>query len=334
MRTELISVIVPVYNVEPWITRCLDSIAAQTYSNIEIIAVDDGSTDRSGRICDEYAALEERLKVVHLPKNRGPSAARNQGILISEGIYIAFIDSDDYVEPDFLEKLYHDLEEHGTDISTCKAYGIKIEDRPAGVYSGGEAIGCLALGRPFNHVPWGKLYPAQLVKKYPFDETIFYSEDLLFLYRIIKHVKKVSYLPEPLYHYAFRDGSQVQSGVDGRKCTALRAQSIVCQDAEIHFPEALPGFQQLALDTDRCLAVLAVKNGTRGGTLSKYLKRLQKDIRRHFSWKALALFQKKKDSAAVLALYASTVLFHGMVVVLRKYKKQQKEWMGWIRKNR
>ncbi len=320
MNAEMISVIVPVYNVKPWIGRCLDSIMAQTYPCLEIIVVDDGSTDGSGRICEEYAARDKRIQVLHLPENRGPSAARNQGIVKAKGAYLSFIDSDDCAKPDLLEKLYRNLVEHRADISACAAYGIDIKTGPACTYSGREAIDCLALGMPFNHVPWGKLYPAQLVKRYPFDEAVFYSEDLLFLYQIMKHVKRVCYFPEKLYHYTAREGSQVQSGVDERKMTALPVQKSVCQDAATYVPEALPGFRKLALDTDRCLAVLAVKNGTKGDC-SQYLKRLQKDIRSHFDWKALALFSRRKDRAAVLMLYVSTTLFKGIT----------KGWWKWIR---
>ncbi len=129
MNAEMISVIVPVYNVKPWIGRCLDSIMAQTYPCLEIIVVDDGSTDGSGRICEEYAARDKRIQVLHLPENRGPSAARNQGIVKAKGAYLSFIDSDDCAKPDLLEKLYRNLVEHRADISACAAYGIRAAIR-------------------------------------------------------------------------------------------------------------------------------------------------------------------------------------------------------------
>ena len=104
-----ISVIVPVYNVEAYVERCLASLAAQTYPHVEVVMVDDASTDGGGRICDAWAAREEGFHVVHLQENQGVSAARNEGSHRASGAYIAFVDSDDYVEPNLLEKLYQAL---------------------------------------------------------------------------------------------------------------------------------------------------------------------------------------------------------------------------------
>ena len=117
--TPLISVIVPVYNVAPYVRKCLDSLLAQTYSEIEIIVVDDASTDESGSICDTYPVLDKRIQVIHFPVNRGLSAARNDGICRAKGLYAAFVDSDDYVEPDLLEMLYVCLLEKKADMSAC-----------------------------------------------------------------------------------------------------------------------------------------------------------------------------------------------------------------------
>lgn len=308
-RMPLISVVVPVYNVAPYVERCLNSITAQTYRNFEIIAVDDASTDDSGRVCDACAEKDGRIHVVRFPVNRGPSAARNEGIRRAKGTLITFVDSDDYVEPDLLEKLYDSMADSQADVSTCGADGIALKGGPAAVYSREEAVRCLARGTPFNLVPWGKLYTAELVRQCPFDEEIFYSEDLLFLYQILKRVRRVSYLPDRLYHYVQRAGSQVQSGVTERKCTAFFAQDTVCEDAARNFPEEEMDFHQLALEADRNLAMLAVKKGAEGGRLFDYLRRIRANIRRHFSWRALALCPRRRDAAAILMLYVSAAVF-------------------------
>ena len=120
LEKPMISVIIPVYNGAPYIGKCLDSVGAQTYPNIEIIVVDDGSTDDSGRICDTRLLKEERLHVIHFLVNRGPSAARNEGIRTAKGTYVAFVDADDYVEPDLLEKLYCSLLENGADLRSIQ----------------------------------------------------------------------------------------------------------------------------------------------------------------------------------------------------------------------
>ena len=127
-RNSLISVIVPVYNVEKYLPQCLNSIINQTYKNIEVVLVDDGSTDDSGNICEEYKKNDERIIVVH-QKNSGLSAARNVGIEISTGEYITFIDSDDYISPDYIENLYSALEQYSADIAICdlKKVSEKVE---------------------------------------------------------------------------------------------------------------------------------------------------------------------------------------------------------------
>lgn len=118
-ETEKISIIVPVYNVEPYLRQCLDSVVNQTYRNLEIILVDDGSPDNCGTICDEYAAKDKRIHVVH-KENGGISSARNAGLAICKGDYISFIDSDDFVSPYFIEVLYHGIELYNSDISSLR----------------------------------------------------------------------------------------------------------------------------------------------------------------------------------------------------------------------
>ena len=306
MEKPFISVIVPVYNVEGYIETCLDSLLAQTWPNFEIILVDDASTDGSGQICGSYAFRDSRIQAVCLPYNQGPSAARNEGICRAQGAYISFVDADDRVEPDLLEKLYESLRQAGAEVSACGADGIDLKGGSAAVYTRLEAIRCLARGAPFNLVPWGKLYRAELVKKTLFSEDIFYSEDLLFLYSILKQSRRVSYRPDILYHYTQREGSQMQSGASERKLTAFAAQDFVCQDAGASFPEAAEDFRLLALEANRCLAVLTVKKGGEGGHTLGYLKRIQKNTRWHFSWRILKRCPRKRDAAALLALCASS----------------------------
>ncbi len=316
----MISVIVPVYNTEFYLVRCLDSLLAQTYPNLEILLIDDASTDGSGTICETYAAKDDRLKVIHFPQNKGPSAARNTGICRSQGQYISFVDADDHVEPDLLEKLYTALSQSKADISICGADGIRIKDGPSDTFSGKEAIHCLAHGTPFNLVPWGKLYDARLVKSYPFDDRVFYSEDLLFLYQVLRRARKVCYFPEQLYHYINRENSQVHSGISERKCTALFVHNQICKDAASHFPEVLPDFQQIALDTNTRMAMFAIESELPCRQLLGYLRRLCKNTRRHISLKALMRCQEKKVAAASVALCAGEIPFYGIALIYKYIK--------------
>ena len=169
-------------------------------------------------------------------------------------------------------------------------------------------------------VPWGKLYRAELVKQCPFDEDVFYSEDLLFLYAVLKRARRVAYRPDVLYHYTQRTGSQVQSGMTRRKCTALSAHDLVCADAAASFPEAVEDFRQLVLEADRNMAVLAVKNGCEGGRTFSYLKQIQANVRRHFSRRALALCPGRKEAASILLLYVSAAAFWAAAAVCTRRK--------------
>ncbi len=129
----MISVIVPVYNVEPYLAGCLDSILSQTYRDLEILLIDDGSTDRGGTICDEYAAKDPRIRVFHT-ENRGLSAARNRGLDEAKGEYVGFVDSDDRIDPDMFEYLLEAAERTGADVTEC---GVFVE-YPTGEHSADE----------------------------------------------------------------------------------------------------------------------------------------------------------------------------------------------------
>ena len=151
MNNPLISIIVPIYNVEVYIRNCVDSILGQSYENIEIILVDDGSPDNCGDICDEYGSKDKRIKVIH-KKNGGLSSARNAGIDIATGDYLGFIDSDDWIESDMYESLYTALTSHKADISVCGRYiveGSRIttisDSEKAEVFTRSEALSELVL---------------------------------------------------------------------------------------------------------------------------------------------------------------------------------------------
>ena len=175
-----ISVIVPVYRVEPYLARCLDSILGQSYESLEVIAVDDGSPDRSGEILDAYAARDGRLRVIH-QENGGLSAARNAGLDLATGEYIGFVDSDDYILPQMYETLLRLIEAYGADIAECAAAldtDTGREDQSGvAVYEGGAAIlEATALDRIATPV-WCKLYRAGLCQTLRFPEGLLYDEE-------------------------------------------------------------------------------------------------------------------------------------------------------------
>ncbi|MCI8698177.1 MAG: glycosyltransferase family 2 protein [Oscillospiraceae bacterium] len=320
-RYPKISAIVPVYNVESYLERCLRSIAAQTYPNWEAVLVDDASTDGGGEICRAWAARDGRFRYAAFPVNQGLSAARNAGVERAEGELAVFIDSDDHVEPELLEALYRSRQETGAEICVCGDEGMGLEAGPAAVYSAGEAALCLARRAPFLWTAWGKLYPMELVRAVPFRREAVCCEDLVFFYELLKRVERVSYIPGRLYHYTRRPGSLVNSGVDQRRCAVLPVLEEICADAPGWFPpQTADCFRLIALDAAARLAMQAVEGGA-DGPLWGYLRRFRDHVRRQFRREALELCRDRKTRAAVLALRASAAVFWGAAALYGRVKR-------------
>ena len=321
-----ISVVIPVFNVEGYLEKCLSSLVAQPYSHMEVILVDDASTDGGGRICDAWAARDGRFQVIHLPENRGVSNARNEGVRRALGEYIAFVDSDDYVERYFLEALYDALVENRGDISICGNEGLRLRVGPAQVLSPEEAARCMARRALFLWTAWGKLFPTELAKQIPFDRQALCCEDLLFFYQVLKRVRRIAYVPGPLYHYVYREDSIINHGVTAKRCTVLPVLDRICGDAAA-FPEVETCFHQIALDTAARLAMQAMENGA-DGSVRDYLKYFRSTARHHFGWRALALCPDQKSAAAQVALCAGIPAFEALAAVYRLMKSRRQKKMG------
>ena len=211
----LISVIIPIYNVEPHLHRCVDSICAQTYENLEIILVDDGSPDGCGEICEEYAARDGRVRVIHKP-NGGLSDARNAGLDIMTGAYVAFVDSDDWIEPAMYERLLSHLINFQADMSVG---GIVVEVEQGASVTIEKSVDYGA--EPFSETnvemmrrylnsswaAWDKLYKADLFNeiRYPVGEI---NEDEAIVLQLLDRCKTVCYTNEIFYHYIRRLNGQ------------------------------------------------------------------------------------------------------------------------------
>lgn len=204
----MISVIVPVYNVEPYLRKCLDSILAQTHRDLEILVIDDGSTDGSGKVCDEYAGKDDRINVFHT-ENKGLSCARNLGLDEAKGEWIGFVDSDDWIEPDMYEVLLRKAEETGADVVECGCqadYTKKAIKYPAiqKTVIGTEAIEALIKHKIRNQV-WNKIWKAQgfTVTKFPEGRDF---EDVSTVYKLILNAKVVG-IDGIYYHWRQRESS-------------------------------------------------------------------------------------------------------------------------------
>lgn len=216
--SELISLIIPVYKVEKYLHRCLDSVISQSYSQLEIILVNDGSPDSCGEICDAYAHKDSRIKVIH-KKNGGLSHARNAGITVAKGEYLSFLDSDDWVEVEYIEKLYKLLKLYQCDMAVCnfiKASTTEIEQKNSLVkiyeFSSLEALE--ALTGPYYLplvVAWGKLYHRSLFEeiRYPIGRL---HEDEFVIHHLIYRAKKIVFTTEELVFYWQREDSIMGKG--------------------------------------------------------------------------------------------------------------------------
>lgn len=233
MSQDLISVVVPIYKVEKYLPKCVDSICGQTYQNLEIILVDDGSPDQCGKLCDEYAKQDGRIKVIH-KKNGGLSDARNAGIDVATGTYIGFVDSDDHIHPQMYETLYNGIKDNHADLSICRYKNVDegetvdnrniknaqwvtmTTDQEKFEYSLGEfTTDCFT-------VAWNKLYKTELFKdiRYPYGKI---HEDEFTTYKTIELADKVAYTEEELYFYVQRQGSIMDNGFDKRSLYRLDA---------------------------------------------------------------------------------------------------------------
>ena len=224
----LISVIVPVYKVEPYLDRCIESIVNQTYRNLEIILVDDGSPDNCPKMCDTWAEKDPRIKVIH-KENGGLSDARNAGMAAATGELFSFIDSDDSVLPDFIESLYDAMVRTGADAAECAAdyvdeSGNLLRQRKAAEtdeMSSPEALRRLILEDGIYQTVWNKLYRREVCV--PFEKGRLH-EDEFFTWKVFEQIGKLAVVQKPMYHYLQRSGSIIGTTYSIRRLDGLQAR--------------------------------------------------------------------------------------------------------------
>lgn len=208
----LISIIVPIYNIEDYLSKCLESIINQSYKETEIILIDDGSTDNSYLICKKYKLKDKRIKIVH-KKHGGLSSARNLGLEMATGELISFVDGDDYLELDFYEKLKKNMDQYNSDISICNYY---VDDNDkirstninnANLFTFENEMKFLFIN---TSVAWNKLYKKKIFDSIRYPEGKFY-EDIFIICHLLDKSNRISYEPLPLYHYVQRNNSIVHT---------------------------------------------------------------------------------------------------------------------------
>ena len=247
MDQAKISVIVPVYNVEKYLSRCVDSILAQTYENLEIILVDDGAKDSSGAICDEYAAKDGRVRVIH-KENGGLSSARNAGIEAATGAYLAFVDSDDWIVPEAYSYLMEQMLRNDVLLVCAGRYDVDGEtgEKTLGlcpekeeVITGEEMAGRIFTWDNCDSSACDKLYHAALFREHRYPKGVV-CEDLPVTYRIALDAGKVAMCPKPIYHYFHRSGSISMSSVSDKTFHYSRHTAEIYPYIQKHHPAIAP----------------------------------------------------------------------------------------------
>lgn len=230
---DLISVIVPIYGVEEYLSKCIDSIINQTYKNLEIILVDDGSPDKCPDICDAFKKKDERIKVIH-KKNGGLSDARNAGLDIAHGDYLVFVDSDDWIENTMVEHLLSTCKKYDVEMVTCARYitdgqstSAVAFDGPEKVYTAEEALTEILSGKSMDVAAWDKIYARNLFAeiRFPVGEN---NEDIAVFYKLIELSGRVAHTGTTEYFYRSRPGSitKLKYSIDARKIIEKNLDSI------------------------------------------------------------------------------------------------------------
>lgn len=244
MKNLLISIIIPAYNIAPFIARCLESLLCQTYQSLEIIVVNDGSNDDTGAIIDTYVKKDSRIIAIH-KENGGVSSARMAGINVATGNYIGFVDGDDYVEPEMFERLLKNVEIYEADISHCGYQMVFPDGHIDYYYNTGrkeelnylQGVCELVRGRFVEPGLWNKLYRRDIVigfeKSVLWDSSIRINEDLLMNYILFSKAKKSIYEDIPYYHYILRKGSAATTHTSHNKITdPIRVMRLILKDCE------------------------------------------------------------------------------------------------------
>lgn len=315
----IVSVVVPIYNVEMYVKDCVDSILNQTYTNLEVILVDDGSPDTCGKICDEYKINDSRVKVIH-KKNGGLSDARNVGIKMASGELIMFVDSDDYISNDFVKILFDSMGKRKSDIAIANMKRTSRRDETntrkewnTVTFDSQEALIRMLYGMPFGTSACGKLFKRSLFDGVEFPNGKF-SEDLFTIYKTILKSNKVVYVEFDGYFYYYRDeGSIVVSGYNEKHLEALDAIDSIKRDVN----DAPQYFDAVATQYINVIYDIAARNPK----LSQFQNQRIQQMLRKYRMIVIA------DDNAPTRLRAFCLLsFLGNRILLRSIVARNRKW--------
>ena len=319
-----ISIIVPVYNVEEYLENCIESILNQTFKDFELILVDDGSTDNSGKVCDIYEKKDSRIKVIH-KNNGGLSSARNAGIDVAGGKYIGFVDSDDSIHPKMYEVLYNLINTYKSDISCCSykyTYDIsskeheKLKLNEVIEMSNIEAIENLYtkdLGVRLV-VAWNKLYNKRLFDNIRYKVGRIHEDEFM-AHRILYNCKKIAYVDNELYYYLQREGSIMSQKSYKRKVDAFLSQSDRMRFCNNIGLDKIPNILIEEYEEKFLKLYLEIEN-SHNNKKNKLLKEMRRDLILNFK----VLFKLKKKSFKEKIWWIGFVISPQIYKFYKKYK--------------
>lgn len=323
---ELITVIVPVYNVCNYLDRCLDSIVNQTYKNLDILIIDDGSTDGSSKICDMYRRKDKRVRVIH-KRNEGIAITRNLGIKMSLGKYIGFVDSDDYISLDMYTNLHDLIITYKTDIAICNYTEFSNECLKLNTGSGNiivynriEALSELLKDNIITSHSVNKLFKKDVFNNVLCPKNRKY-EDVSYIYKTINNSKKIVYIDKILYAYYQRSGSTVHTINKKNICDFYKAYAERNKFLENNVLELSNDW----IESDKIFSILLLnlliaKSGDKNLYDMYVVKKSYLLYKKIFSLKRLFVVKKSKRILAIL-LYFNRNLFYKLLYILYKFKE-------------
>ncbi len=305
-----ISVIVPCYNVEEYVEKCLQSLANQTYKNLEIIVVNDGSTDSTKAIIDRFCEGRDNFIVVD-KQNGGLSSARNEGFKYATGELIGFVDSDDFVDADMYEHLYNNMQKEGADLSICGKYryenDVATPMQKEGIYlsmTGEQALKTLLMGNPYQNEAWDKLYKRELFDNLRFPEGKQY-EDSAIMYRIMHACNKVVYDSTPKYYYLIRGSSITGANFSPKRMDYFEAGKKCLDYVQANCPQLTDyaAFRYVSIGLFLARDIILSKSDK----FDDYLKAILSDVKKYsrMAEKSGLFTKKQKVQLALLSINTS-----------------------------
>ena len=308
-HNDLISVIVPVYKVEKYLPRCVDSIINQTYKNLEIILVDDGSPDNCGKICDEYAKKDSRIKVIH-KENGGQASARNMALDIAKGEYIGFVDSDDYIKDDMYEELYFRLKNSKSDIACCGRFNV-FEDNTENeqftlseplVMDGETAIRRTLMWDAMDSSPCDKLYKRSIFEsiRYPAGKI---NEDTAIAFKLIEKADKIIHIGKPKYYYFHHKNSTTTNRFSAKNLDLFYISDKIYEELMPKYPYMAKSIKYFYLHNIGYLYLKIINEDMEQGFYTD-LKKMQSILKKNTINIILNKFSVKNKLKIIIALYS------------------------------